>query len=155
VQGVYLNPQLSQCTLRLHPEGFDSVTTKTVLLLDDNASATFVLRSVMEFNGYSVLESSSPEQAILVAAEHPGPIDLLISDVILGTTSGAESLRRIRELRPGLPVLFVSGYPLQELLHRELLDGEEMASTRTAFLQKPFTAGALMSSVRQLLDRTQ
>jgi two-component system cell cycle sensor histidine kinase/response regulator CckA len=125
---------------------------QTVLILDDNPSAIFVLRSVLEFHDFLVLESSEAERALSIATEQAGPIHLLISDVILGTSSGPDTLARIRAVRPNLPVLFVSGYPLEELRRRALLNDSEMSSGRTGFLQKPFTAASLVKAVRELLD---
>jgi CheY-like chemotaxis protein len=96
--------------------------------------------------GYTVLEARTPADAVAVAKSHMGVIHLLISDVIMPGESGLQLARRLLETRPGLRVLFISGYSDEAIVRHGVLD------PGTAFLQKPFTPAALGRKVRELLD---
>jgi CheY-like chemotaxis protein len=117
--------------------------SKTILLVEDDDASRFVLREVLEGDRHSVLDASSGKAAILLCKEHQGPIHLVITDVVLRAPHCSEIVERIRELRPGVPLLFMSGYA-QEELNGAILD-------RGSFLQKPFTAEAVRSAVAKLL----
>jgi CheY-like chemotaxis protein len=86
--------------------------------------------------------------ALRLAADHAQPIDALITDVIMPDMSGPELANRMRSMRPGMRTLFVSGYTAETLQDRGGLP------IGTRFLEKPFTADALLESLRDLLDRT-
>jgi DNA-binding response OmpR family regulator len=96
-------------------------------------------------NGYTVLEALDVADATRLAQTHPGPIDLLVTDVVMPGASGPELARRLRAQRPDLRVLCMSGYP--ESADRRL-EGE---AGWNAWLQKPFTPAGLMAKVRDCL----
>ena len=121
------------------------VPPATILVVEDEEEVRALARDVLEMNGYRVLEALDVADATRLAQTHPGPIDLLITDVVMPGTSGPELARRLRTHRPGLRVLFMSGYPESE---DQRIDGE---AGWNAWLQKPFTPDVLMRKVRDCL----
>jgi DNA-binding response OmpR family regulator len=118
------------------------VPPATVLVVEDEEEVRALARDILEMNGYRVLEALDVADATRLAQTHPGPIDLLITDVVMPGTSGPELARRLRTHRPGLRVLCMSAYPESE---DRRIDGE---AGWNAWLQKPFTADVLMRKVR-------
>ena len=86
------------------------------------------------------------ERAIQIAESHPGPIHLLVTDVVMPGMSGSQVAQRLAATRPGLRALFVSGYTDDAIVHHGVLDAG------LAFLQKPFTPDGLARKVREVLD---
>ena len=97
--------------------------------------------------GYRVLEASDGAQALRIAAEEVGEIDLVLTDVEMPTLGGRGMVDELHELSPGLRVLFMSGYTDNEILRRGIRTSE------TEFLQKPFTAESLREAVRAVLSK--
>jgi CheY-like chemotaxis protein len=114
-------------------------------LLEDEEAVRQMLRRVLEAQGYTVLEARDGAEARLYAEGHSGPIDLLITDVVLPRMTGVEAARAVLSARPGLRVLFISGYANSPLV-------EEALSGVHAALPKPFTATGLAQKVREVLD---
>jgi two-component system cell cycle sensor histidine kinase/response regulator CckA len=119
---------------------------ETVLVVDDEPAVRLVTKRILQRNGYTVLEASGGQEALRVLREHPGPIQLLLSDVIMPEMNGREVAERVRQRRPGIKVLFMSAYSPDAITHDGLL--EEGA----AFLRKPFEIGPLLQAVRRALD---
>jgi CheY-like chemotaxis protein len=119
---------------------------ETLLLVEDAGRVRAVVREILEMQGYRVLEARHGADALRVSAEHAGRIDLLVTDVVMPQMSGRELARRLTALRPGLRVLYVSGYTDDAIVRRG------RASAGSAFLAKPFTPDALADLVRRLLD---
>jgi signal transduction histidine kinase len=118
---------------------------ETVLLVEDEAALRQMAVRVLRQLGYTVLEASDGVEALRVADEHPGPIDLLLTDVVLPHLSGTGLAKRLHDIRPNLKVLFMSGYTDQMIVqHRFLEPG-------IAFLQKPFAPNQLARKVREIL----
>ncbi len=120
--------------------------TETVLLAEDSAGVRAVARKALMRNGYSVIEASDGQSALELAATHSGPIHLLVTDVIMPEMSGRQLADRLRDERPDLLVLFVSGYTDDAIIRHGILE------PGIAFLQKPFTPEALARKVRAVLD---
>jgi CheY-like chemotaxis protein len=97
-------------------------------------------------SGYTVLEVGDGSQAIAICERSDQPIDLLITDVIMPLMNGPELMRRVKLVRPDLPVLFVSGYTDRALVH------QGVRAEGSDFLQKPFTPDVLVRKVREVLD---
>jgi len=120
---------------------------ETILLVEDEVTLRGLVKQYLGSQGYNVLEAPEGAAAIQVAASHPGPIHLLLSDVIMPGMNGRELSERISGVRPETKVLFVSGYT-------ENVIGENgMLEPGTAFLQKPFSLTGLRNKVRELLDQ--
>src|SRR5690349_3439192 len=97
-------------------------TPQISLVLEDDEPSRFVLRVILEDAGFEVLESTQAAEAIDICRLHPASIAIMVSDVVLRGSSGAETVRQIQTLQPDMAILFVSGYPLDILNHRGLLD---------------------------------
>jgi CheY-like chemotaxis protein len=100
---------------------------------------------ILRTSGYDVLEAASGEEAIRAAGIHARPIDLLLSDVVMPGITGGEVASRIRAIRPGTKVLFVSGYP------EDAIGGKRLIEDGTPFLGKPFTPNELLKKIRETL----
>jgi two-component system, cell cycle sensor histidine kinase and response regulator CckA len=116
----------------------------TVLLAEDEDAVRHLVRRVLGREGFHVLEASRGTEALVAAHEHEGPIDLLVTDVVMPGVGGRTLAERLRIERPDLAVLFVSGYA------DGLTDDLEL-SPRTAFLAKPFRTDELVRKVREAL----
>jgi two-component system cell cycle sensor histidine kinase/response regulator CckA len=117
----------------------------TVLVVEDEEEVRALACDVLEMNGYRVLEARDVAEAVHLGQTHPGPIHLLVTDVMMPGASGPELARRVRAHRPDVRVLCMSGYP--ESADRPA----EPAAAWTAWLQKPFTPDQLMRQVRACL----
>jgi signal transduction histidine kinase len=119
--------------------------TETVLLVEDEDSLRSLLRELLESFGYDVLEAAHGVDALRVAREHPATVHLLLSDMVMPQMTGRELADRLTRLRPGIKVLFMSGYAAGAAPQQEI-PGD------AAYIEKPFTADALAGAIRALLD---
>jgi PAS domain S-box-containing protein len=120
-------------------------TARTVLVVDDEPEVRELASEILRRVGYSVLEAADGAGALEAAGRHEGEIHLLVTDMVMPGVSGRDLAERLRALRPGLRVLYISGY-VQDASARAAL-----ASDRSAFVAKPFTPGLLTDRVRELL----
>jgi nitrogen-specific signal transduction histidine kinase len=120
--------------------------TETVLLVEDDKAVRRITRIALQSKGYTVLEASGGAAGLEQAETYPGEIHLLISDVVMPEMGGRQLLDAVRKHRPGLRVLFMSGYTDDAVL---LDRGVEAAD---AFIQKPFTPLSLTRKVREVID---
>ncbi len=120
---------------------------ETILLAEDEDSVRMVATAALERRGYRVLAASDGDSAIAISRAFPGRIDMLVTDVVMPGMHGRELAEQLELMRPGLRVLFVSGYTDDAVL----LKGVSM-DERT-FLQKPFTSLDLARRVRVALDQ--
>ena len=120
--------------------------SETVLLVEDDEAVRELTCEVLEMHGYTVLAVADAGEAPRVLEGASRPIHLLVTDVVMPRLSGRELTERLRSLRPGLKVLYISGYAGTAVVHHGVLD------PGTPFLQKPFTPDALLRSVRKVLD---
>jgi PAS domain S-box-containing protein len=118
---------------------------ETVLLVEDEPALREAAREILETGGYTVLDASDGPKGVAAAAAHPGPIHLLLTDVVLPGMNGPKVARELARSRPDVKVLFVSGYTGDAAAHAELL------RPGTAFLTKPFTSHELLRRIRELL----
>lgn len=119
---------------------------ETILVVEDTSWLRELIRRGLQSCGYTVLEAAHGEAAIQIARSHPGPVHLLVADLGLPGIGGHRLAGQIGALKPGIKLLFISGYTVDAVLRHGLL------ATETAFLQKPFTPGALAFKVREVLD---
>ena len=116
-----------------------------ILLVEDEPAIRTVAQRILRRAGHHVLTAESAEAALKVSDEHAGPIDVLVTDVVMTGMDGPSLAARLSPLRPEMQTLFISGYSRD---HAFPLDSPE---GRTAFLAKPFTAEALIAAVTALL----
>ena len=119
---------------------------ETILLVEDEEAVRTIVRLSLETRGYTVLEAASGEEAVRYARMHAGPIDLLVSDVVMPEMGGRQLAEALRRDRPDVRVLFMSGYADDAVLRH---GGVEAAKS---FIQKPFTPLGLARKVRELID---
>jgi PAS domain S-box-containing protein len=120
--------------------------TETLLLVEDEPGVRALARHVLAGLGYTVLEAGHGEEAVHVWQRHAGPIHALITDVVMPGMGGRLLAEQLGQLRPGLKVLYLSGYA-DDAIFRHGVALEE-----TALLQKPFTPDVLARKVREVLD---
>jgi CheY-like chemotaxis protein len=121
--------------------------TETVLLVEDNEGVRSFAVRVLKAYGYTVLEAANGGEAILLAEQHDGGIHLVFTDVVLPRMSGPKLADRLSTIRPGIRVLYMSGYTDDAIVHHGALD------PGAAFLQKPFRPEVLARRLREVLDR--
>jgi hypothetical protein len=119
----------------------------TLLLVEDEPALRLLVVTMLEEQGYLVLQAGNGLDAIALAERHRGDIDLLLTDVVMPRLSGPELAQQLRALRPGLEVLFMSGYNDSRLVHR----GVEEANVN--LLVKPFSPDELVERVEELTGR--
>ncbi len=119
---------------------------ETVLIVEDEANLRRMACHYLENQGYKILEAADGAAAIQICVAHPGPIHLLLTDVIMPGMNGHEVAKRVVSLRPNAKVLYMSGYAENAIGHNGTLD------EGTNLLQKPFTLQALKEKVREVLD---
>jgi PAS domain S-box-containing protein len=118
---------------------------ETILLAEDDEQVRQLVRKMLLLQGYKVLGTGQSSDAVGVAGEHDGPIDLLLTDVVMPQMSGQELAQKVAALRPGIKVVFMSGYPGGA-------SKNGIFDTGAFFLQKPFREAALGEIVRRALD---
>src|SRR5437667_1891766 len=133
-------------TSRPTPVAAPAAGTETILVAEDERLVRVLAQKVLERAGYRVLVGAGGADALALAERHDGPILLLLTDVVMPEMNGRELARRLTGVRPGVRVLYMSGYADEAVAQHGVLD------PGTAFLQKPFTPEALAKKVRGVLD---
>ena len=117
---------------------------ETILLAEDEPGVRKYTRGILQRSGYTVLEAANGVEALALARSQAGPVNMLLTDIIMPSMGGIELAEKFSAEFPRTPVLFMSGYTDQIMRHW---------STLSAYVQKPFTQTGLLSQVRELLDR--
>jgi PAS domain S-box-containing protein len=119
--------------------------TGVVLVAEDDAAVRQVVSTVLRRAGYVVLDAAGPTEALALAREYREPIDLLLTDAVMPLASGKELADRLIELRPGVRVIYMSGYTDRDIVHHGVLDAQ------VNFLPKPITPAPLLDLVARVL----
>jgi CheY-like chemotaxis protein len=119
---------------------------ESILVAEDDSTVRAIVTRVLEERGYSVVEADSGEEALSLASDYDGPIDLLVTDVVLAGMNGRKLAEGVRASHPAAQVLFMSGFTAQDVVRQGLVDAGD------SFLEKPFSADKLAWRVRQILD---
>jgi len=119
---------------------------ETILLVEDEPAVRGLVHETLRLHGYTVLEARHGIEALLTGTRHPGPIHLLLTDVVMPQMSGPEVAEKLVTVRPDIKVLYMSGYPDHPVFAQGGIKRD------TAFLQKPFTPNVLVQKVREVLD---
>lgn len=117
---------------------------RTILVVDDDEWVRVLARDVLAAEGYRVIEAADGQDAIRVAAEHAGPIHLLLTDVMMPGMNGCELAAGLGALLPGLKIMFMSAYDRDSLVARGLNPGGPV-------ITKPFTIEYLTRRVQMVL----
>jgi two-component system cell cycle sensor histidine kinase/response regulator CckA len=118
---------------------------ETILVVEDEGVVRrFAVRALKE-EGYTVLEAEHGVEAIELVERHPGPVHLLFTDLIMPRVSGRALAEALRRRRPGLRVLFTSGYPVDAF-------SGQVPDDHGFILTKPYEMGSLAQRVREVLD---
>lgn len=123
----------------------DRTDENTILLVEDNLMVREMAVDLLESNGFKVLVADSPLKALDIERTYNGTINLMVTDVIMPELNGMELYERLLDGRPGMPVLYISGYTSDVVLHNGMLEEE------VTFLKKPFTAEQFVERVRRAL----
>lgn len=127
------------------PGRSDCTGNQTILLVEDNLMVLEMAVELLESNGFRVLAADSPLKAMEIEQSYNGPIDLMVTDVVMPEMNGMELYERLQDRRPGLPVLYMSGYTSDVVIHNGTLEEE------VSFIRKPFTSEQFIERVRRLL----
>jgi len=131
-------------TRETEPAAAESDGDATILVVEDEPLVRGIMQEMLESLGYRVLAAQAPHEAIAIA-ESAEAFDLVLTDVVMPEMNGHELALRLVELRPGVPILYTSGYTGDVVEARGVLDAHD------SFLQKPFTLAALAAKVRTAL----
>jgi len=122
--------------------------TETILLAEDEESVRKLIKHVLSARGYQVLDAADGSDAWRVFEQHSGPIDLLLTDVVMPRMNGRELAQKALQSKPKLKVIYMSGYT-------DMLGGTGAIASGMAFLRKPLMPDVLAGSIREVLDRSQ
>jgi two-component system, cell cycle sensor histidine kinase and response regulator CckA len=121
--------------------------SETILLVEDEQAVRTVATRVLRNQGYFVLPACNGEEALSIADQVNGAIDLVLTDVIMPDMAGPAMVRQILEKWSGIRIVYMSGYAQNDKIRSEMADRD------TSFLQKPFSADSLLLTVREVLDQ--
>jgi PAS domain S-box-containing protein len=120
--------------------------SETILLVEDEKGVRELAREYLEASGYTVLVAEDGEAALRIAKTHGAKIHLLLTDVVMPGMSGRELAQQIQILLPGTPIIYMSGYTDQAIVHHGILESDAV------LLQKPFTLNILTRKLRQAIE---
>jgi CheY-like chemotaxis protein len=145
---MYLPATQTEERVDLREQPVESTTSsgETILLVEDQPEVRRLAARVLRGRGYDVLEAAGGEEALALSTAHRGRLHLLVTDVVMPGMKGPEVARRLTAARPGLPVLYVSGYA------DEVLGSPDDLLANGMLLLKPFSPDTLAARVRELLD---
>jgi DNA-binding NtrC family response regulator len=118
-----------------------------ILLVEDEPAVRSLTRRILERHGYTVIDAATGDEALAIFEREGSRIQLVLTDVVMPGLRGPELVAELERRRPGLPVLFMSGYADDDLVRRGVFP------EHVAFLKKPFTHHDLLEIVRQHLER--
>jgi two-component system cell cycle sensor histidine kinase/response regulator CckA len=119
--------------------------SETILLIEDAEPLREMVQEILEGDGFRVLAAANGERALQAASAHAGPIALVITDVVMPGMSGPAVAKRLQAVRPGTRVLLMSGYT------DSAAGSEGGIDSGAHFIQKPFSADALLRKVREVM----
>lgn len=143
---IYLPETQSRAEPTVQTVEVDLSGTETILLVEDDEAVRNYIRQVLERQGYVVVEAADQVEALAAVQAHHGPIDLILSDVLMPRGTGPELVRALAEVLPKVPALFISGYADVALARQVTFP------KASHFLQKPFSADELLARIKQLLQ---
>ncbi|MCL1981318.1 MAG: PAS domain S-box protein [Proteobacteria bacterium] len=144
---IYLPVSVASATLRKQSEPkLASGQGETILVVEDDPSLLALGQTMLKTLGYKPLTASSPEEALALIEQHPGRVDLLLTDVIMPGMNGKELADHLTAIFPNLRVIFMSGYTADVIAPHGVLDED------LQFIQKPFSTVKLAEKIRATLN---
>ncbi len=134
-------------TVDAAPGAVRSLNGERILVVEDQPALQTLVSRMLAHSNCQVVVASSAEEAQQVLAESAAPIDVVLTDVVMAGNSGYLLAKWINETRPGLPVIYMTGYSEKAIAHHDIVDAG------TTLLQKPFTREALVSTIQRVLAR--
>jgi two-component system, cell cycle sensor histidine kinase and response regulator CckA len=141
-------PMVAECQAAAVNEDAAGATPRgaeTVLVVEDETGVRLLARKILERQGYVVIDAANGNEALALAASHRGPIELLITDMVMPDLNGRDLSKRLLAIYPALRVIYMSGYTDDEIIRRGL-------EANNRFVEKPFTVETLACAVRSALD---
>jgi DNA-binding NtrC family response regulator len=127
-------------------EDMSSPSPRTILLIDDDQSVRSIVKRILQRASYKILEAESGEAAVKLVESHIGTIDLVVTDLHMPGLNGPEVVKMLATVRPGLKVLFMSGYAEHDVVARTGVPGG------ANFLHKPFSGQELTAAVTKAIS---
>jgi CheY-like chemotaxis protein len=149
---IYLPRVMAECTDEKSiekPEATFDQSNETILLVEDEEMVRKLAHDILLTGGFRVLAATGGEEAIEICKTHTGAINLMLTDVVMPGMNGTKVAHSARSFRPEMQVLYMSGYTDDAIIHHGVLDPD------SDFIEKPFTAHALISKVRETLNKKQ
>jgi CheY-like chemotaxis protein len=147
---IYL-PRIEEDTESLKPSAVSTKSlqgSETILLVEDEEMVRKLACTILQKNGYKVLEAPNGEEALrIVQGQNGNPIHLMVTDVVMPGMSGRQLADRLERLRPEMKILYISGYTDNAIVHHGVLE------KGIDYIQKPFTIEGLARKVREVLDK--
>jgi diguanylate cyclase (GGDEF)-like protein/PAS domain S-box-containing protein len=137
---------LAETAASARDDAESSARAETVVVVEDEASVRVLAERILRGRGFRVVSAANGREALALIAKHPGRIDLVLTDVVMPEMNGRELAERVSILRPGIRVLYMSGYPADALARHGV------APDVVEFLEKPFSPDALVQKVRAVLE---
>src|SRR5262249_46111837 len=122
-------------------------SAESILLVEDNPDLRVYLADMLRGLGYRVLTAGDADAALAILGRAEQVVDLMLTDIVMPRIDGRELARRVQPLRPGIPVLYMTGYSRNAVVHQGRLD------EGIDFLQKPISQAELATRLRDMLDR--
>ena len=119
---------------------------ETIMVIDDETHIVNMVKQILAEQGYHIISATNPREALILSDQYAKPIDMLLTDIIMPELNGPDLVRMMRQKRPTLKVLYMSGYANNAATQIGVL------KPNTAFLQKPFTSEILTHNIRKVLD---
>lgn len=121
------------------------VGSETILVVEDDVMFMNMVAKICNRCGYTVIFATDGKEALHISDEYQGPIDLVLTDVVMPGMAGTELTHRLLKTRPDAKILYMSGYTDNAIVHRDILE------KGLSFIEKPFSSGSLMKKVREVL----
>jgi len=135
----------ADAVVRAADGGSAARATETILLVEDEPQVRSLTRTMLARLGYRVLEAESADEALSITSKYEGPLDLVLTDLVMPRMSGTDLARQMQTTRPAIRVLYMSGYTDYGVI------GQGILTADTPFIQKPFTSATLSRKVREVL----